>query len=95
MHLGIKYAEVVEDGYEEIQDKLEDYLEKRLSPDYMYSGRTNVAVKFQYRGIEVDLLLSPFWETRRDYYDAMQQIKVPEDRFKWYKVLYHTYTRND
>ena len=45
-----------------------------------------MAVQFKHNGIEIDLLLSPYWEKKSEYYHAMRQIKEPGDRFKWYKL---------
>ena len=81
--LGIDPDDVVEDGYGEIQDKLEEYLEKQLFPHYTYCGRTHVAIQFTYKQLEIDLLLSPYWETKAEYYQAMRVIPDPDDRFCW------------
>lgn len=79
----IVYTDVLKDGYSEIQDKLEKYMEKKLSPHYTYLDTSHVAVQFKYKELNIDLLLSPYWKTREEYYDAMRQIKVARDRFKW------------
>ena len=71
----------VQKGYGDIQDKLEEYLAENLSAaDYTHYGRTHVAVKFKYKQLEVDLLLSPYWRTKEEYYLAMKTIPKP---FYW------------
>ena len=79
----IKHKDVVENGYSEIQDKLEKYMAKKLSPHYTYLGRTHVAIQFKYKDLAIDLLLSPHWKTQEEYFRDMRKIRIPRDRFKW------------
>ena len=74
-HTEIKFREVVKTGYGETLKKLKIYMEKELSSHYSYSGTTTVALQFKYEGMDVDLLLSPYWETRREYYHDLAQIE--------------------
>ena len=81
--IGIDPVMVIQNGYDDIQDKLENYMKKHLSPHYKYCDRTHVAVKFTYKQLEVDLLLSPYWDTREEYYTFMRKIQHPRDRYHW------------
>ena len=91
VHLGICVDLVLQEvdgkkkGYQEIQEKLEKYLETKLSSggDYTYHGRTWVAIQFTYEQLEVDLLISPYWKTWEEYHFAMEQVDQPSDRFNW------------
>ena len=75
MHADIDFRDVVENGHDETLEKLKTYVEKELSPHYKYSDTTKVALQFSYKGIDVDLLLSPYWETRGEYYHDLAQVE--------------------
>ena len=86
--LGIKYQEVIDNGYEELQEKIKSYLARELRPNYTYKGVTNVAIQFRYKlpekgYLDVDLLLSPYWETTESYLADLAKIESPLERFNW------------
>ncbi len=56
-------------------------MEEELSPDYVEEGDpTQVAICFKYKGIKVDLLLSPYWETMKSYLEDVRQIESSHKR---------------
>ena len=68
---------MVETGYENTLEKLKVYMEKKLSHrHYSYKDTTKYGdgIKFSYKGLDVDLLLSPYWETRGEYYHDIEPL---------------------
>jgi hypothetical protein len=68
-----------------LQEKIEAYLSRELAPNYTHLGNTHVAVQFKYKlpeggYLDVDLLLSPYWESQDSYYSDLAQIKPPIKR---------------
>ena len=77
---GIDYQKAAADGYSDLLEKLQDYMKEELSDDYTEEGRTHVAIKFRYKTIQVDLLLSPYWETMDSYLRDIRTIQPPFKR---------------
>lgn len=80
---GITYEKALSDGYyDDLKRKINAYLTRELSPNYTYLGETSVAVQFKYRlpekgYLDVDLLLSPYWESREHYWRDLAKIHPP------------------
>ena len=73
------------DYYSRLKKKINAYLSQALSPNYTYLGSTSVAVQFKYRlpekgYLNVDLLLSPYWESQEQYWRDLAQIHPPIKR---------------
>ena len=82
---GIDPVAAVEDGYGEILDKLNQYLSELLHDNYHFEDTSDVALKFRYTfpdgmTLDVDLLLSPFWENRERLLLFLQTITSPVKR---------------
>ena len=59
--------------------KLHGFLSKSLGHDYNHKGTTKYSVNFVYkRQVEVDLLVSPYWENQHELYRFLQ--KVPKEK---------------
>ena len=59
-------------------EKLHRFLSRALGHDYNYTGMTKRSVQFNYKGqVDVDLLVSPYWEKQHDLYKFLQT--VPEE----------------
>ena len=63
----------VENGYEDILEKLNEYLKKYLE-NYIFLEKKMVALKFKMKHLEVDLLLSPRWSNRDELFTYLRQI---------------------
>ena len=63
----------VENGYEDILEKLNEYLKKYLK-NYIFLQKTMVALKFRMKHLEVDLLLSPRWSNRDELFTYLRQV---------------------
>lgn len=75
----INFHEADENGYDDYLDKIESYLERKLSPFYTFLSKTDVAIEFSYRlpeggYLKVDLLLSPHWSSREAYFHDLAAI---------------------
>lgn len=84
-HAGITAQEIKTNGYTSWLSKLEWFLKETLGRrlDRQSFTKTPHAVQFKYNGmIDVDLLLSPFWNDHYEVYDFLKS--VPEaKRFRW------------
>ena len=81
------YTYVIEEGYENLKRKLQEYLGESLLDKYCNPDETEVAIKFRYRlpngkFLEVDVLFSPYWETEEKFLEDMAKIEPPEERFR-------------
>ena len=63
----------VENGYEDILEKLNEYLKKYLK-NHIFLQKTMVALKFRMEHLEVDLLLSPRWSDRDELFTYLRQV---------------------
>lgn len=87
--LAIDFRAVPRDGYEELLGKIKEYLKQELSSDYLDNPdkTSKVAVQFTYlyHGVEldVDLLLSPHWDTKQDYWRDLQDVSPPKHKYKY------------
>ncbi len=89
-NLDLHHEDVIRDGYKNILDKIESYLSENLSYgytfiDYHRFDKKKVALKFSCNipdggKIDIDLLLSPYWEKRESYYRDLRGIEDPKDR---------------
>lgn len=83
----MKYKEGIKDnGYHEILEKINDYFEEALSPNYTRiplegdlkkRGIPDVMLRFTHKlegggTLDVDLLLSPHWESKEDFFEALR-----------------------
>ena len=66
-------------GYDDILTKLDEYLEEEME-DYTFLSMSEVAVKFQVRDYEIDLLLSPLWASPDELYSYLRTVKPPIKR---------------
>ena len=76
----ISFKEADQNGYDHLLDKIESYLEIKLSPHYTYEGKTDVAITFKYAlpeggSLKIDLLLSPYWSSREAYFRDLAAMK--------------------
>ncbi len=93
-NLDLHHEDVIRDGYKNILDKIKSYLSGNLGYGYTFIeyhcigykeiGYKEVALKFRCNipeggKIEIDLLLSPYWE-QDSYYKDLRGIKDPKDR---------------
>ena len=81
------YTYVREEGYGNLKSKLQKYLEKKLLNKYCDPDETEVAIKFRYKlpngkFLAVDVLFSPYWETKELFLADMEKVEPPEERFK-------------
>ena len=83
--IDLNYEEVAKEGYEAIKDKLKIYLAETLKSHYNYIKETPVAIQFHYQlsegvGLDVDLLLSPYWDTEDQFFSDLMKICPPSKR---------------
>ena len=71
--------DVAATGYEDILEKLNAYLQKYMN-GYVYMSMTDYAVKCKVKDYEIDLLLSPRWETQDALYSHLRTVKPPLKR---------------
>ena len=67
------------DGYKELLEKTNSYLKRNLGHRYKWIEFTKVAVKFSCTlssgdPLDVDLLLSPFWENQHEFWRFLQTV---------------------
>ena len=85
---GISYQSVLEkEDNGRLKKKINAYLSQALSPNYTYLGSTSVTVQFKYRlpekgYLNVDLMLSPYWESREQYWRDLAQIHPTIQRLR-------------
>ena len=71
------------DGYEDVLMKLNAYLTMTLGANYTYEDHSKVALKFNYqvpggRTVDVDLLLSPVWESQEHFFSDLVHVSPPK-----------------
>ena len=54
--------------------KLDRFLQAHLGQSYNKTRMTKRSVQFEYRGIEVDLLVSPYYASQHDFYQFLKTI---------------------
>ena len=62
---------VAKNGYGFWLDQVKRFLDQVQSLNIEFEEVTKHAVQFQYKGIAVDLLVSPFWDRPRDFYQFL------------------------
>ena len=63
-------------------EKIDDFLKRTLGRKYEHQRNTPHAVQFKYDGkIDVDLLISPYWSSKEDFYRFLKTLR-PEKRFE-------------
>ena len=78
---------MLEDGYEDYFEEMDEYLEDKLKDQYTYEDDTNVAVKFKVQppgecSIDIDLILSPYFDSHEEYLSALTRVEPPPERHK-------------
>lgn len=73
------------EGYSNVLEKLNKYLEEKLGALYTYEDETQVALKFSHQlpgggTIDVDLLLSPYWDSQEHLFCDLAEIHSPIKR---------------
>ena len=82
----LHYQDAVDnDGYENVLIKLNEYLKTALRANYTYEDHSKVALKFNYQvpeggDVDVDLLLSPFWESQEHFFSDLANVSPPIKR---------------
>ena len=69
----------VENGYDDILDRLSEYLSEHLKM-YVFLGKTKVALKFTMGELDVDLLLSPLWGNQDELFAYLRTVNPPKER---------------
>ena len=60
-------------------EKLDTFLQQNCGSDYQKTGMTTRSVQFKFEGIiDVDLLLSPFWDNEQQLYQFLKTISSRE-----------------
>ncbi len=70
-------TDVVATGYSDILEKLEKFLSTNV-PYYKYINTTFCALKICIQDYDIDLLLSPRWESQEAFYSHLRT--VPEKK---------------
>ena len=61
--------------YRELMTEYDQYLRAQLrSQDYVKKGINDHSLQFKYRDIGVDLLISPYFDCKQQYYSALERI---------------------
>ena len=72
---------VAKEGVKDILDTLEEFLEDQFGDDCTNLSRTEYSVSFTFHGeIEVDLLPSPFWESKEELHAFLSHLKKDKRR---------------
>ena len=71
---GIDKEEVVEKGVEENLINVHVCLKSCL-PGYAIRRLTRYSLQFSWQNIEIDLLLSPNWKSKEEFYDYLEHLK--------------------
>ena len=84
----INHKDAAENGYDDTLKKVKEFLEKNLAPYYTFENTTEVAIKFKYEhpdvgSLDVDLLLSPFFETKEAFFCGLLDIDDPLTRLMY------------
>lgn len=61
-------------SYKGIMTEYDRYLRTRLSSYYIRKGINDHSLQFKYCDIGVDLLLSPYFDTKEQYYRFLERI---------------------
>ena len=82
LHVAITIEQALDDGYEDYLDRIDDYLSSKLKDKYTYEGFTKVAIKFSIqppgeRSVDVDLLLSPFFDSHAELLSELTKVQPP------------------
>lgn len=82
-YAGLNYRDAVDVGYEDYLDDIKSYLEEK--PNIQFKGQTKVAINFNYKlceggDLDIDLLLSPYWESKEALYADLEFIQPPIKR---------------
>ena len=74
---------MIRHGYERWLTKLHLFLEETIPEKYHHSKTTPHAVQFVYKGrIDVDLLVSPFWQSPEDLYRFLKSVRPKKKQFE-------------
>ena len=61
--------------YRELMTEYDQYLRAQLrSQDYVKKGINDHSLQFKYCDIGVDLLISPYFDRKQQYYSALERI---------------------
>ena len=78
LQTGITGQDVIDQGNRQFRKwltPLRQFLKAKLKDDYKATKTTKRSIQFKYKGlIDVDLLVSPYWETADDFYDFLKGI---------------------
>ena len=61
-------------GYKEKLTQYDQYLRKQLGGSYIKKGINRHSLQFQYHNIKVDLLLSPHFDSKEQYYLFLERV---------------------
>ena len=61
-------------SYQEIMTEYDRYLRTRLSGHYIRKGVNDHSLQFKYCNIGVDLLLSPYFDSKHQYYRFLEGV---------------------
>lgn len=71
-------------GFGKWLDQLETFLERQ--PKVVITKRTKFSVQFKFDDIiDVDLLVSPYWNNQHDFYDFLRGVPK-EERYEWVQL---------
>ena len=76
-HVDITKEEILEKdhGFERWLKPLVDFVKKNFEHDYDRIRTTKLSVKFRLKDIiDVNLLVSPYWESKSDFYNFLKSI---------------------
>ena len=72
---------VAEEGVGDILETLEEFLEEEFGNSCTNLSTTEYSVSFTFHGvIEVDLLPSPFWETKEEFHAFLSHLDKEQRR---------------
>ena len=78
MYIEIDYKVVSETGYGDYLKKLRTYVTKELNSHCI--KKTKYSIKFIYKGLRVDLLFSPYWRTKSEFYSSLEELDEEQRR---------------
>ena len=67
-------------GYDEWLRMLESFVRQHREAEV--KQRSPHAVQFKFRGIKVDLLISPNWDTPAQFFEFLKRVRPPGHRSK-------------
>ena len=82
-YIDIEPEAVAQNGLKEWVDLLQLFVENNFTHKSETTGRS---VQFTYKGVEVDLLVSPYWNTSQEFYQFLN--KIPRERRGMYANLF-------